>query len=100
MNGDAELPQRSSSPLKRRASSMDPDAGPSKNGSMDIDGSQSSQQMNMSADEFPRAMSVDAPDVNGHEASLSQRKIHLTPESFVFFFWNGLAWYIIKYARL
>lgn len=68
MNGDAELPQRSSSPLKRRASSMDPDAAPTKNGSaMDTDGTQS-------ASEFPRAMSVDAPDVNGHEASPSQRK--------------------------
>ncbi|TWU76782.1 CSN-associated deubiquitinating enzyme Ubp12 [Metarhizium rileyi] len=73
MNGDAELPQRSSSPLKRRASSMDPEDAPSKNGSIvDADGSQSSQQMNSSANDFPRAMSVDAPDVIGHDAALSQ----------------------------
>jgi ubiquitin carboxyl-terminal hydrolase 4/11/15 len=76
MNGDAEPPQRSSSPLKRRASSMDPDGALSKGEStIDADGSQSSQQLNASTAEFPRAMSIDAPDVNGHEASLSQRKI-------------------------
>ncbi|KAK8930469.1 Ubiquitin carboxyl-terminal hydrolase 12 [Metarhizium anisopliae] len=73
MNGDADLPQRSSSPLKRRASSMDPDAAPTKNGTtMDTDASQPSQQIDPSSTEFPRAMSVDAPDVNGHEASPSQ----------------------------
>ncbi|KHN95134.1 ubiquitin carboxyl-terminal hydrolase [Metarhizium album ARSEF 1941] len=73
MNGGADLPQRSSSPLKRRASSMDPDTPPSKNGTtMDLEASQSTPQRSPSTAEFPRAMSIDAPDVNGHEASLSQ----------------------------
>ncbi|KAH0596359.1 hypothetical protein MHUMG1_06221 [Metarhizium humberi] len=81
MNGDADLPQRSSSPLKRRASSMDPDAAPSKNGTtMDTDASQPSQQIDPSSTEFPRAMSVDAPDVNGHEASPSQPFAEAPPQ--------------------
>ena len=75
MNGDAELPQRSSSPLKRRASSMDPDAAPAADATMDTDSPQTVQQEDAVHDQLPRAMSVDAPDMNGQAALLSQRKM-------------------------
>lgn len=66
MNGDAELPQRSSSPLKRRASSMDPETITNKNGDVasstteDVEMTSSS---NLST-ELPRAMSVDVVEVS------------------------------------
>ncbi|KAG5981926.1 hypothetical protein E4U55_002487 [Claviceps digitariae] len=75
MNGDAELPHRSSSPLKRRASSMDPDGADgadSKNGSPETSTSYGGQESNVSLTQLPRAMSVDAPPMNGHGVPLSQ----------------------------
>lgn len=73
MNGDAELPHRSSSPLKRTASSMDSGGAPSKNGSaVETDSSHSGQETDISSSQLPRAMSLDAPDVNGQEAPSSQ----------------------------
>ncbi|CAG9937843.1 unnamed protein product, partial [Clonostachys rosea f. rosea IK726] len=61
MNGDADLPQRSSSPLKRRASSMDPEA----------------EQINQNGEQqtgggLPRAMSIDPPDVPASGATNSE----------------------------
>ncbi|KAG6008576.1 hypothetical protein E4U21_004216 [Claviceps maximensis] len=67
MNDDSELPHRSSSPLKRRASSMDPDGPDSNDGSLEA-----GQESNISMDQLPRAMSVDAPPLNGQAAPLSQ----------------------------
>lgn len=78
MNGDAELPHRSSSPLKRTASSMDSGGAPSKNGSaVETDSSHSGQETDISSSQLPRAMSLDAPDVNGQEAPSSQCKMIL-----------------------
>ncbi|KAK5990277.1 Ubiquitin carboxyl-terminal hydrolase 12 [Cladobotryum mycophilum] len=60
MNGDAELPHRSSSPLKRRASSMDPEADViSKDGDA---GDVEMTTSNSATTVLPRAMSVDVPD--------------------------------------
>lgn len=83
MNGDAELPHRSSSPLKRRASSMDPDGvdgadgADSKNGSLETSASHGGQASNVPLNQLPRAMSVDAPPLTGQGAPLSQRKMTL-----------------------
>ncbi|KJZ78996.1 hypothetical protein HIM_01769 [Hirsutella minnesotensis 3608] len=66
MNGDDELPRRSSSPLKRRASGMDSEADITKNGDQDTTKSDAAQQ---SPQAYPRAMSVDAPAPNGHGAT-------------------------------
>lgn len=52
MNGDADLPHRSSSPLKRRASSMEPEGDSHIKGGSDTQGSSC----------LPRAMSVDPPE--------------------------------------
>ncbi|OAQ98848.1 hypothetical protein LLEC1_05980, partial [Akanthomyces lecanii] len=62
MNGDAELPHRSSSPLKRRASSMDPE--PNASSRNDEDAHMNSLQTTVTAKsaDAPRAMSVDPPD--------------------------------------
>ncbi|KAL7798354.1 hypothetical protein V8C37DRAFT_417802 [Trichoderma ceciliae] len=68
MNGDAELPQRSSSPLKRRASSMDPETMSDKNG--DAASSTGDVEMTSSSNpssELPRAMSVDIVQVSDPE---------------------------------
>lgn len=77
VNGDADLPQRSSSPLKRRASSMDPETIPNKNG----DAATSAGDVEMASSshpsaELPRAMSVDVEasdskplDNNGADAA-------------------------------
>ncbi|OTA01799.1 ubiquitin carboxyl-terminal hydrolase, putative [Trichoderma parareesei] len=77
VNGDADLPQRSSSPLKRRASSMDPETIPNKNG--DAAASAGDVEMTSSSHpsaELPRAMSVDVEasdskplDNNGADAA-------------------------------
>ncbi|GAO13887.1 uncharacterized protein UV8b_03877 [Ustilaginoidea virens] len=68
MNGGAELPHRSSSPLKRRASSMNPDTAPTENGIMDVDGSEHGRDvLEASSRQFSRAMSVDNPDASGQE---------------------------------
>lgn len=56
MNGDYDLPQRSSSPLKRRASSMDPGVDPSIKG----DGGSANIDQGL-----PRAMSIDPPEPLG-----------------------------------
>ena len=55
MNGDADLPHRSSSPLKRRASSMEPEGGTHLEGPADA----------QVASSLPRDMSVDPPEQNG-----------------------------------
>lgn len=78
MNGDAELPQRSSSPLKRRASSMDPETITDKNG--DAASSAGDVEMTSTSNpstELPRAMSVDVveasdlkPLTNGTDTSV------------------------------
>ncbi|KAF4124154.1 ubiquitin carboxyl-terminal hydrolase 4/11 [Geosmithia morbida] len=54
MNDDANLPHRSSSPLKRRASSMEPEG--------DVPNSTSSSSDIRANSGLPRAMSVDTPD--------------------------------------
>lgn len=63
MNGDAELPHRSSSPLKRRASSMDPENGAaaSCNGE-DVNMDASLSATAADSTDAPRAMSVDPQD--------------------------------------
>ncbi|KAH6610302.1 hypothetical protein Trco_000322 [Trichoderma cornu-damae] len=81
MNGDAELPQRSSSPLKRRASSMDLETVPNKNG--DATSSAGDVEMASSSNpssELSRAMSVDIVEVpdpkpltNGTDTSAQQQ---------------------------
>lgn len=70
MGGDAELPQRSSSPLKRRASSMDPETAPDKNGDAATttgDVEMTSSSSNPSSD-LPRAMSVDIVEIPDPES--------------------------------
>jgi ubiquitin carboxyl-terminal hydrolase 4/11/15 len=84
MNGDADLPQRSSSPLKRRASSMDPENEADKTRDVDMGSSQVNESVEgpsqpSSADTLPRAMSVDAPEPavsSADDASPSQRKAY------------------------
>ncbi|KAL7918893.1 hypothetical protein ACQKWADRAFT_302851 [Trichoderma austrokoningii] len=71
MSGDADLPHRSSSPLKRRASSMDPEttankAGDAANGSIeDVDMTSSS----VPSTDLPRAMSVDVVEILDTQSS-------------------------------
>ncbi|KAM0559638.1 hypothetical protein ACHAPJ_004162 [Fusarium lateritium] len=81
MNGDADLPHRSSSPLKRRASSMDPENDADKNRDVDMAPSQVNDSVEgpsqPSTSTLPRAMSVDAPEpttTSTTDASSSQRK--------------------------
>lgn len=65
MNGDADLPHRSSSPLKRRASSMDPENDAEKGRDVEMSTSQTVNtdgSSEPSATGFPRAMSVDVPE--------------------------------------
>ncbi|KAL9489372.1 hypothetical protein ACSS6W_001649 [Trichoderma asperelloides] len=72
MNGDADLPQRSSSPLKRRASSMDPETTTNKNGDAVVNGSAEDVEMTSSSvpsAELPRAMSVDIVEVSNPKSS-------------------------------
>lgn len=66
MNGDADLPQRSSSPLKRRASSMDLEATANKNGDAANDSAEDVEMTSSSipSTELPRAMSVDIVEVS------------------------------------
>ena len=52
MNGDIDVSNRSSSPLKRRASSMEPEEDDKTKGVAESQNSGS----------FPRAMSIDPPD--------------------------------------
>lgn len=71
MNGDADLPQRSSSPLKRRASSMDPETTGNSNGDA-ANGSTEDVEMTSSSipsAELPRAMSVDVVEVSDSKPS-------------------------------
>ncbi|KAM4054773.1 ubiquitin carboxyl-terminal hydrolase [Hirsutella rhossiliensis] len=70
MNGDDDLPRRSSSPLKRRASGMDSETdAAAKNGDVDMVKSQTTDRGNESVDSLPRDMSVDATETNGHGAA-------------------------------
>ncbi|KAF5676738.1 ubiquitin carboxyl-terminal hydrolase 12 [Fusarium heterosporum] len=65
MNGDADLPHRSSSPLKRRASSMDPENEADKTRDVDMGSSQVNNSTTVedpSASTLPRAMSIDVPE--------------------------------------
>ncbi|XWW97606.1 hypothetical protein V2A60_005591 [Cordyceps javanica] len=62
MNGDAELPHRSSSPLKRRASSMDPEADAASRNDPDVSMNSSQPTPTAKPTEAPRAMSVDPPE--------------------------------------
>ncbi|RBR22408.1 uncharacterized protein FIESC28_04502 [Fusarium coffeatum] len=68
MNGDSDLPHRSSSPLKRRASSMDPENEADKVRDVDMGSSQVKESVEGPSqppvDTLPRAMSVDAPEPN------------------------------------
>ncbi|PHH72855.1 hypothetical protein CDD80_4211 [Ophiocordyceps camponoti-rufipedis] len=59
MNGDDELPRRSSSPLKRRASGMEDSASDAGNRNSAADGDVNS------SGRHNRAMSIDAPETNG-----------------------------------
>ncbi|PHH58810.1 hypothetical protein CDD81_4364 [Ophiocordyceps australis] len=70
MNGDDELPRRSSSPLKRRASSMDPEID-SSHGAAETDGPMPSASHDASPPlhGLPRAMSIDTPEADSHDAS-------------------------------
>lgn len=85
MNGDADLPHRSSSPLKRRASSMDPENEADKTRDIDMGSSHLNEftetpSQQPPADTLPRAMSVDAPEPaapSNNDASSSQRKAHM-----------------------
>ncbi|KAM0370660.1 hypothetical protein ACHAPY_010511 [Fusarium culmorum] len=80
MNGDADLPQRSSSPLKRRASSMDPENEADRTRDVDMGSSQVNESVEgpsqpSSAATLPRAMSVDMPEPaapSADDTSLSQ----------------------------
>lgn len=65
MNGDANLPHRSSSPLKRRASSMDPEEN---NNNKAAGANTSSSGAENGSGIAPRAMSVDMPDADGQSA--------------------------------
>ncbi|KAJ6446345.1 a-pheromone processing metallopeptidase Ste23 [Purpureocillium lavendulum] len=63
MNGDAELPHRSSSPLKRRASNMEPEPDAHKHaGNPEGSTTQPLGDGSVPHGGFPRAMSVDAPE--------------------------------------
>ncbi|KAJ4158310.1 uncharacterized protein LMH87_008842 [Akanthomyces muscarius] len=62
MNGDAELPHRSSSPLKRRASSMDPEPDASPRNGEDANVNSSQTTATAKSADAPRAMSVDPPE--------------------------------------
>ncbi|PHH71884.1 hypothetical protein CDD82_6287 [Ophiocordyceps australis] len=69
MNGDDELPRRSSSPLKRRASSMDPEID-STHVAADTDAPMSSASYDASPPHgLPRAMSIDVPQADSQDAS-------------------------------
>lgn len=65
MNGDADIPHRSSSPLKRRASSMDPENETAKARDVEMATSQAVTDVDASQQSsaaLPRAMSVDVPE--------------------------------------
>ncbi|PHH91308.1 hypothetical protein CDD83_1012 [Cordyceps sp. RAO-2017] len=73
MNGDAELHRRSSSPLKRRASGMDPETKTGNNGpDAEMAKSQPTNRVDDSSvpttTSLPRAMSIDPPEPNGYDA--------------------------------
>ncbi|WZH44855.1 Ubiquitin carboxyl-terminal hydrolase 12 [Fusarium acuminatum] len=81
MNGDADPPHRSSSPLKRRASSMDPENEADKTRDVDMGLTQANNSApvegpsQLSISTLPRAMSVDAPEppaVSAGDASPAQ----------------------------
>jgi ubiquitin carboxyl-terminal hydrolase 4/11 len=83
MNGDADLPQRSSSPLKRRASSMDPENDADRSRDVDMDTSQANESIEgasqLPPESLPRDMSVEAPEPTANSATdahPAQRKAH------------------------
>ncbi|KAM0526284.1 hypothetical protein ACHAPS_004017 [Verticillium nonalfalfae] len=67
MGGDGDAPQRSSSPLKRRASSMEPQQDTEMRGAQEVDSVESAQSTAQHGStttraQLPRAMSIDLPD--------------------------------------
>ncbi|EGX94391.1 ubiquitin C-terminal hydrolase, putative [Cordyceps militaris CM01] len=72
MNGDAELPHRSSSPLKRRASSMDPEPDAASRNDHDVNMNSSQNTAPARSTDVPRAMSVDPPE--GPDAAPAQNR--------------------------
>ncbi|KAK2698709.1 hypothetical protein QWA68_002357, partial [Fusarium oxysporum] len=83
MNGDADLPQRSSSPLKRRASSMDPENDADRTRDVDMGTSQANESIEgasqLAPESLPRDMSVEAPEPTANSATdafPAQRKAH------------------------
>ncbi|PNH37358.1 hypothetical protein VD0004_g9428 [Verticillium dahliae] len=67
MGGDGNAPQRSSSPLKRRASSMEPQQDTEMRGAQEADSVESAQSTAQHGStttraQLPRAMSIDLPD--------------------------------------
>ncbi|KAF5978409.1 hypothetical protein FCOIX_5922 [Fusarium coicis] len=66
MSGDADLPQRSSSPLKRRASSMDPENDADRTRDADMGTSQANESIERTSqlvpESLPRDMSVEASE--------------------------------------
>jgi ubiquitin carboxyl-terminal hydrolase 4/11 len=72
MGGDADLPQRSSSPLKRRASSMEPDLDANMGDEVDLVPTQppdtQESTSGSSNSDLPRAMSVDVEPVADYAA--------------------------------
>ncbi|ENH64585.1 Putative ubiquitin carboxyl-terminal hydrolase 12 [Fusarium oxysporum f. sp. cubense race 1] len=73
MNGDADLPQRSSSPLKRRASSMDPENDADRTRDVDMGTSQANESIEgasqLAPESLPRDMSVEAPEPTANSAT-------------------------------
>ncbi|KAI8248309.1 putative zinc protease mug138 [Colletotrichum sp. SAR 10_98] len=86
MTSDANPHQRSSSPLKRRASSMDPDADLEMKEDVEMTPAQTTEDPesapSTSKTHLPRAMSVDLPDnaANGHSGAPKDKDIPPLPE--------------------
>ncbi|KAK7414501.1 hypothetical protein QQX98_006612 [Neonectria punicea] len=84
MNGDADIPHRSSSPLKRRASSMDPENETAKARDVEMATSQATDLADasqQSSGALPRAMSVDASEPTAATGgSLSSQPVPLLHE--------------------
>ena len=77
MNGDSDLHHRSSSPLKRRASSMDPENDAARNRDIEMATSQvtnGDKAPESSVATLPRAMSVDPPESSSLDNGSAERK--------------------------
>nr|XP_036577490.1 ubiquitin carboxyl-terminal hydrolase [Colletotrichum truncatum]KAF6784488.1 ubiquitin carboxyl-terminal hydrolase [Colletotrichum truncatum] len=86
MTSDANPHQRSSSPLKRRASSMDPDADVSMKEDVEMTPAQSTEDAEAAAPsskaQLPRAMSVDLPEnaANGESGATQDKNLPPLPD--------------------